>query len=39
MSHNTLLTKQGIQVEKEWPVFHFSKGLEVRAWPVLLAME
>jgi uncharacterized protein len=39
MSHNTLLTKQGIQVEKEWPVFHFSKGLEVRAWPLLLAME
>lgn len=34
MSQNTLLTMQGIQVEQDRPVFHFSKKMEVRTWPL-----
>ncbi|MEH7009321.1 DUF2071 domain-containing protein [Neobacillus niacini] len=39
ISHNTLLTKQEIYVEKEMPVFHFSKRMEVRTWSLIPAFE
>lgn len=39
MTRNTLLTQQGIHVEKVRPVFHFSaKKMEVRAWPLIPAL-
>ncbi|WP_407271616.1 YqjF family protein [Radiobacillus sp. PE A8.2] len=34
-SQNTLLAKQGIQVENEQPVLHFSKKIDVRIWPLI----
>ncbi len=37
ITQNALLTKQGILVEKESPVFHFSKKMEVRTWPLIPA--
>lgn len=37
VSRNTLLTTQDIKIEKDNPVFHFSKGVEVRAWPLIPA--
>ncbi|WP_414859275.1 DUF2071 domain-containing protein [Paenibacillus haidiansis] len=32
---NTVLTDQNIAVEQVSPVFHYSKGVEVRIWPLL----
>lgn len=34
---NTILTKQGIQVANNKPTLHFSKKIEVRAWPLVRA--
>lgn len=34
-SHNTILAKQGIEVESEQPILHFAKKIEVRAWPLV----
>ena len=34
-SHNSILSKQGIQVVSDQPILHFSKKLEVRAWPLV----
>jgi uncharacterized protein len=39
ISYNTLLTTQGLQVEKQNPVFHFSKRMEVRAWSLIPALK
>lgn len=36
-SQNTILSKQGIQVENEPPILHFSKKTEVRMWPLVPA--
>lgn len=32
---NTILSKQGINVESDVPILHFSKIIEVRAWPLV----
>jgi uncharacterized protein len=32
---NTMLSKQGIQVESEQPILHFAKKTEVRIWPLV----
>lgn len=37
--HNTLLTKQGIRIENDQPILHFSKRAEVRAWPLVRAID
>jgi uncharacterized protein len=34
-SENTLLSEQGMQVENDQPILHFSKRMEVRAWPLI----
>lgn len=36
-NHNTILSKQGIIVESDQPILHFSKKIEVRAWPLTRA--
>lgn len=33
--HNTMLSKQGIQVDNEMPIVHFSKKIVVRMWPLV----
>lgn len=38
-SYNTILSEQGIQVESDQPIIHFSKKLEVRAWPLVKAFD
>ena len=38
-SQNTMLSKQGIQVENEQPILHFSKKIEVRMWPLVRALD
>jgi uncharacterized protein YqjF (DUF2071 family) len=35
ISQNTMLSKQGIQVESERAICHFSKKMEVRIWPLV----
>lgn len=35
ISHNTMLSKQGIKVENDQPILHFSKKIEVRMWPLV----
>ena len=35
---NTMLSEQGIQVEDNLPILHFSKSIEVRMWPLVSAM-
>ncbi|MFB6468098.1 YqjF family protein [Cytobacillus sp. Hz8] len=35
---NTMLLSHGIQVEAAEPLFHFSKGMEVRIWPLFTAL-
>jgi len=37
-SQNTMLSKQGIQVENDQPILHFSKKIEVRMWPLVRAL-
>lgn len=37
ISHNTMLSSQGIQVESEKPILHFSKTIDVRMWPLVRA--
>lgn len=37
-SQNTMLSKQGIQVESDQPILHFSKKMEVRMWPLVYAL-
>ena len=32
---NTILSKQGIEVEHHLPILHFSRKIEVRAWPLV----
>ena len=32
---NTILSKQGIEVESDEPILHFAKKIEVRAWPLV----
>ena len=34
-STNSILSKQGIDVDSHVPIFHFAKKLEVRAWPLV----
>ena len=36
-SQNTILSKQGILVESDEPILHFSKKIEVRTWPLVRA--
>jgi len=38
-SQNTMLSKQGIQVESDQPILHFSKRIEVRIWPLVHASD
>ena len=38
-SQNTMLSKQGIQVENDQPILHFSKKIEVRMWPLVRALD
>jgi uncharacterized protein len=38
-SQNTMLSEQGIQVENDQPFLHFSKKMEVRAWPLMPASD
>ena len=33
--HNTILSKQGIYVDSDKPILHFSKRKEVRIWPLI----
>lgn len=35
ITHNTILTKQGILTENVEPIYHFAKKIEVRAWPLV----
>ncbi len=37
ISHNSMLSNQGIQVESDQPIFHFSKKIDVRIWPLVHA--
>lgn len=39
ISHNTMLSSQGIQVESAQPILHFSKKIEVRMWPLVHAID
>ena len=32
---NSILSKQGIEVESDVPILHFAKKIEVRAWPLV----
>ena len=34
-SVNTILSKQGIDVDSNMPILHFAKKIEVRAWPLV----
>ncbi|RID86228.1 DUF2071 domain-containing protein [Peribacillus asahii] len=34
-SQNTMLSEQGIQVESDQPILHFSKKIDVRIWPLV----
>ena len=34
-STNSILSKQGIEVERDVPILHFAKKIEVRAWPLV----
>ena len=38
-SQNTILSNQGIQVESDQPILHFSKKMEVRTWPLVHAYD
>jgi len=38
-NQNTMLSKQGIQVESDQPILHFSKKIEVRMWPLVRALD
>ncbi|MEK4523674.1 DUF2071 domain-containing protein [Psychrobacillus sp. FSL W7-1457] len=35
---NTMLSEQGIQVEGDEPVLHYSRSMEVRMWPLVSAL-
>lgn len=35
ISYNSILSKQGIDVTSDSPIFHFAKKIEVRAWPLV----
>ncbi|WP_342504876.1 DUF2071 domain-containing protein [Sporosarcina sp. FSL K6-2383] len=37
-SQNTMLSKQGILVESDQPLLHFSKKIEARMWPLVRAL-
>lgn len=37
ISHNTMLSSQGILIEGVQPILHFSKKVEVRTWPLVKA--
>jgi hypothetical protein len=34
-SKNSVLSKQGIDINDEMPIFHFAKKIEVRSWPLV----
>lgn len=36
---NTLLSSQGIKIENDNPILHYSKKMEVRMWPLVKAFE
>lgn len=38
-SQHTILSNQGIQVESDQPILHFSKKMEVRTWPLVHAYD
>jgi uncharacterized protein len=38
-SQNTMLSELGIHVENDQPILHFSKKMEVRAWPLIQASD